>query len=250
MIFGKLSLGLVLAGCLTSLAPAAITVTRTENHDASGVVPAVNPGMALAVSAVDLVNQGRPTLASATFANFAPFTDPSGTSSPNLLNNGSNDGWNADAIHTAVTTQTTPWTLTYTLNTTGASLGYDITGIDVMSLWNNDYVNQRYSVEVTTIAVPSFTALFGPVTTDTVTFTGPNVGSSLMSSVRDNTTGLLASGVTGLRFTFQSEANPAGAQIIAAYREVDVFGAASVPEPASAGLLLLGAGLAAIRRRR
>lgn len=242
-------LGVLLTGWLTTSASGAVVVSIFENHDASGAGPAFNPGIPLSVSNSDLVNAGQLTLSGFSSAGFTPFTG-GGTSSPSVLNDGQNGGWNLTAGNTAVTTQSAAWSLTYALNTSEAAFGYDISGIDVMSLWTNDYVNQRYSVEVATVSEPAFAALFGPVVATTSTTNGPNIGSSLMSSIREDFTNVLASGVTAVRFNFETQPSPAGQPHHAAYREVDIYGVASVPEPATVSFLLLGAGLAAVRRRR
>ena len=237
----------LIAAAIAADAPAAIVVTVDEHRDGVGTT-AVNPGVALPVSSTDLVNAGQTTLASVASSGFTPFTSGT-TSSPNVLNDGADGGWTLTAGNTAVTVQLTPWSLTYALDLSGAVLGYDITGIDVMSLWTNDFVNQRYTVEISTVTVPAFTALTGPVIAQTAT-SGGSAGSSLRSSIREDDTGVLASGVTLLRFTLEAQANPFGGSQIAAYREVDVFGAASVPEPASWSLGMVAAGLVLRRRRR
>lgn len=228
-------------------AQAAIVVTTAENRDGVGT-SAVNPGVALSVSSTDLVNAGQATLASVSSSGFTAFTSGT-TSSPNVLNDGSTGGWNIGAGNTAVTVQSTPWSLTYSLNLSSAAFGYDITGIDVMSLWTNDFVNQRYTVEVTTLTVPAFTTLTGPVIALTAT-SGGSAGSSLRSSIREDDSGILASGVTSLRFVFEAQNNPFGVSRIAAYREVDVTGLATVPEPSTRGFGLLASGLVLLRRRR
>ncbi len=242
----KTSLAL-LAGLAVGHAPAAIVVTVDENRDGIGTT-AVNPGVPLAVSSTDLVNAGQPSLGSVSWEGFTAFTSGT-TSSPAVLNDGADGGWNLTAGNTAVTTQAIPWSLTYTLDLSEAALGYDITGVDVMSLWTNDFVNQHYSVEISTLTVPVFTPLTGPVVALTAT-SGGSAGSSIRSSIREDGSGILASGVTGIRFVFEAQANPFGAQRIAAYREVDVFGHATIPEPSTAGLGLVAAGLTIMRRLR
>ncbi|MDB6077703.1 MAG: GDSL-like Lipase/Acylhydrolase [Akkermansiaceae bacterium] len=235
-------LPLLWAFALGQSATAAITLTTTEHRDGGD-----SPGVPITVSGTDLVNAGQPTLGSVSSSDFTAYGDASIA----VLNDGLDGGWNSISSNTAVTTQTTPWALTYMLNLAGAPNGYDISRIDVMSLWTIDYVNQHYSVLISTTSNPAFTVLDANVTTTTAS-SQSGAGSSLLSSLTDNSpSGVIASNVTGIQFVFEAVPDPtsAGEEHQAAYREVDVFGVSSIPEPAAGTLSLIGLGVI-LRRRR
>lgn len=205
--------------------------------------PDTAPGIPQSVSSSDLVDDISPALLSETSSGHTSFSG----SSPDVLNDGSpggspDGGWNLNANEGAVTTQSTPWTLTYMLDTSIAPQGYNLTQIEAMSLWTNDYVNQHYSVSVTTISNPTFTGLINDVIADTM---NGQAASSLKSVITDSS-GILASHVTGIQFEFETGSNGT----MAAYKEIDVFGYAAVPEPTTCLLVLFGCSTLALRSRK
>ncbi|HET6251846.1 MAG TPA: PEP-CTERM sorting domain-containing protein [Tepidisphaeraceae bacterium] len=195
------------------------------------------------VSSTDLVDMSQPSYGGSTSAGFTSYDDGSGASSPAILNDGSGGTYGVHSVQTAVTTQNTPWTLTYTL--AGSATGYDITGVNISSLWNTDYVDQDYQVA---FAPATNLTNFTPYATEIANNTTGQPGEDIQSSLTDDT-GFLAKNVGAIQFTFSPDSTDAyGHQ--AAYTEVDVLGMASpTPEPASIGMLLAGGMVVLVRRR-
>lgn len=128
------------------------------------------------------------------------------------------------------------YSITYTLDTTANSAGYDITSIATISGWSASRIAQNYDVTYTT------------VTGDTVTLAtnvnhNPGAEGSLKIALTDSG-GLLATGVKSITFNIF---NPGFGTV---WRELEVEGSATpVPEPAAMGLLGIAA-LGLMRRRR
>lgn len=140
----------------------------------------------------------------------------------------------------------------------GSSTGYNITSVVSTYGWHDhaSFSDQDYSIAYSTVANPT---VFIPLTSVAFNPFDPSndsapAGSQFNSSqvtVTDSS-GVLASGVADLQFTFSPYFNVAGleqaGQVI---REIDVNGVAtSVPEPAVCGLVLSGLALTLNRRRR
>jgi hypothetical protein len=129
--------------------------------------------------------------------------------------------------------------VTYTLDTSVNTLGYDLTSIGIFSGWNDDGRDGiNVSVSYATVAAP---LTYVPLTTATQDdgaskFENANITESVTPFV-------LASGVKSIRFAFNAQENGA-----VGYKELDVIGAATIPEPSAA--LLGGLGLLALLRRR
>lgn len=148
--------------------------------------------------------------------------------------------------------------VTYTFNTGvgGSATGYSITSVVSANGWHDhaSFSDQDYSISYSTVANP---AVFTPLTavaynpfdpaSDSATAGGQYNSSQV--TVTD-TTGVLATGVAALRFTFTPYLNNAGLeQAGQVVREFDVNGVATIaPEPAACGVML--AGLAAMKRSR
>jgi hypothetical protein len=127
----------------------------------------------------------------------------------------------------------------YELNTTVNTFGYDISSIGIFSGWNDD---GRDGINVTV----SYATVAAPLTFVDITTATQDDGSARFENANINETvspNVLASGVKSIRFTFNSPEN-AGA----GYKELDVIGVATVPEPSTA--LLGGLGILALMRRR
>ena len=187
----------------------------------------------------DLINQGAPSLAS--FTTSEPGTWPA---------SGTNDG---TASAGGVTGDYAYWdgegeviiTLTYEL--TGSATGYDITSINSIYGWSQGrrHAAQYYSVFIATIADPTYNLLH------TVAYDPSTSTEEVASQVTlTDSTGVLASGVTGIRFVAIEDTGPGSIfDEVGVIHEIDVFGTATVPEPGSLALLAAGSLMIARRRR-
>lgn len=128
--------------------------------------------------------------------------------------------------------------LTYTLNR-----AYNLTSIATFSGWDGSRGGQSYTISYASAASPMLFVALASVYNNASG--GGNVSTR---AVITSGAGLLASNVVAVKFDFRSDL----ATGFAAYREIDVFGAAAVPEPASWALMIAGFGMvgAAARRRR
>jgi hypothetical protein len=208
------------------------------------------------ISATDLINLGQPSFVSS--ANTVP---PVNMPTLEFAIAGTNDGLTASYVtDSAGAVAHNTWylyedpatTLTYTLNTDpgtgGSATGYDITGVNVFAGWQNAllFTHQVWTMRVATLENPTFTDV------QPVDFTSPSDAKASMISLTDST-GTIASGVTAVQFYVQKKVtDPNDGNLGIVFREIDVLGAATVPEPGTIAMLGIAAllGLAAIRRRR
>jgi hypothetical protein len=221
--------------CIASLqAPAAVIQTPSTNATAYNFYT---------VSTTDLLQQ---TGVVTTTTGYTPFVGSGYTfGQPNpVLTNGS-----AGGISTAAANYSTSlvfeggagvnvanhWSVTYDLDLTGASLGFDLTEINTFSGWS-DRAGQVYNVYYSVVGSGTY-SLLTSVSEQTA------LNGSRKVAITDGT-GILASGVDSIRFEMNS-----GSANGHVYREIDVMGVAAVPEPSAALLGSLGL-LALIRRRR
>lgn len=184
----------------------------------------------------DLINQGASSLSSFTSSEIGTWPV-----------SGTNDG---SASAGDVTGDYAYWdgrtsvTLTYEL--TGSATGYDIDSINTIYGWaeGRRHAAQYYSVYVATLANSTYELLhtvdYDPSDTEQI-----EVSSQVTLT---DTTGTLATGVTGIRFIAIDDAGGLYNEV-GVIHEIDVFGTPTVPEPTSMALLATS-GLLILRRRR
>jgi len=125
--------------------------------------------------------------------------------------------------------------VTYTLDISTNTLGYDITNITTYAQWTSRS-NQGYTVSVSLVGSADFTTL--------ATVSEEFPGGPFTQVIVTDDSGVLATGVDAIRF----EAADLGLNWNG-YREFDVSGAATIPEPSVALVSGLGC-LLLLRRRR
>jgi hypothetical protein len=170
------------------------------------------------------------------------------SNNPLVLTNGVFGAANKDGAPGEVVTIQTGTTLTYLLDLASAPAGYDITGIDTYAGWNDTGRDaQDYTVQVAYYDdLNTFVGLadvgFNP---------GGGDPSNTFVSLENPLGGPMAFNVGAIRFLFGAQENGH-----VGFREIDVFGTASVPEPASiaiwslVGLSLAGFGYCRWRRAK
>lgn len=161
----------------------------------------------------------------------------------NNINNGTTGAFNemSDTNPASVTTGSTA-SYTFFLDVGTNPLGYDITSINSFSGWGDNRAGQSYTIYFSTVATP---LVFSQITPGGTGFNAISVGASgqsLVTSVFDDTSAPLGTGVHSIRFDVgvNGDGN--------VWREIDAIGVATIPEPGSA--LLGGLGLLALLRRR
>ena len=190
------------------------------------------------VSATDLVNAGRASLASVSDAPNGPY--PGYGFSITGVNDGSGLANSANSVWYHPGTN-----LTFTLNTNpatgGSSTGYDITNVGVFAGWTDfaPFSDQTWDLQVTTTTNPVFTTLrsvnYVPYPDDS------NTSATSSKVVLTDSTGKIATGVTAVQFVLYEPTLSGSTKYGTVYKEFDVYGTTTVPEPST--LVLLAAGL-------
>ncbi|MFA7345955.1 MAG: PEP-CTERM sorting domain-containing protein [Terrimicrobiaceae bacterium] len=208
---------------------ASAAIIQTDSYSGAGTSQTF-----YTVSSTDLVNQGESTFLSQDTTDFTSWSsDPA-----SILNDG------AAGPGIALDLADGTWTTTFNLNLSTNTLGYDITGVNTYAGWNDARVNQKYTLSYSTAAAPTTFLSLGTFTFKPLP---SNIGdASTRVSLTEGTTGVLATNVASIRFTFE-EPTDAGDRTV--YREVDVLGVASVPEPSTFAMLLGGIGMLVGLRR-
>ena len=195
------------------------------------------------VSNSDLVNNGAATLSgvtsTATHASFPAANLNDGAAGASVV---------ADSTY-YVSPGNFPATVTFDLDVTTNTLGYDLTSIDTFMGWAtvaSEQANQIYSVEVSLVGSATFTAL---TNVNYTPFSGDSAGAYESRVTITDDAGVLASGVDQIRFTFSDPGGGTAAGTVV--NEIDIQGTATaVPEPSSSALLSLSGLALLIRRRR
>jgi len=189
------------------------------------------------ISDSDLVNTGRPTFLSVD----AP-DGGFGTSSVGLQ-----DGVNTNLqlVPNMTFYSAFPSSVTFTLDTTVNTLGYDITTINTFAGWSDfNFGAQIFELLIKTTTNGSFVT-YGTFS-NTAGFDNTTLGaprSSLTTLTGDS--GPIASGVTDIRLVY-SQAVTYGTVI----REIDVIGTATtVPEPSIWMMMIVGTGALILSQR-
>ena len=230
-----LAAALVLIGG-RSTAHAAILVTKDFNNTSQIYYPAI---------ATDLINSGQPTLAGVSSNNYVKW---GGLGSLANLNNGT-VGASGNTGDLTIDDDGV-FTVTFDLTIDGTRpLGYSITSIQTFAGWDDARIQQAYEVWYSQVGSASYVQLGGAVT-NRVDGSNPVNGSTRIT-IAEDTLPYLVTGVDSLQFRFSDATPPLPSDnMTTAYREVDVLGVATIPEPATMLLLLCGGGLVALRRRR
>jgi len=167
----------------------------------------------------DLINAGSPAILSVT-------TEPSGQQA--AITNG----------HTAATTggiimynDVASYSITYTLDTSVHTLGYDLTSIDSYTGWTQWRVNQIYDVTYTTVGsatpLPLASVAYQPIVDGYPSLT--NVSHRVHIT---DVGGVLARGVKTITFTFKGDTTQPSSglsHVGAVYREIDIGGRPTEP---------------------
>ena len=236
----------VLAVLALAASQASATVTFFNSY--SGTVSEVNSSTELAYdtqqSSTDLINGVAATGFTTSSGNTSGTWNTAaaqGATVPEL-----NDGIHGLSFAGAGNTVQGAWpnslaTATYTIGLGANSLGYNITSIQSIAAWvNAGFGNQAWTLAVQPAGGGSF------VDVATVNYTP--FGTSAGGASKVTLTGMNITGVQAVRVTTISVngGNNGGSFV---WRELDVTGASTVPEPSSALLVGLG-GLAVLLRRR
>jgi hypothetical protein len=225
---------------LTGSVGAAITVTGSNNDSAGFTVSATDLLQTQMTGGNSSVND---TLIINTAENNAwtgasgPFTNPAGNVG-NLTDGDFSFASNAGFTGSAGAYTISGGTITFNLNTSINTLGYDISDIGIYTGWVNDG-RDGINVEVfyATVGAPSTYVSLGTAVHDGL---GRYASAVYTETVSPN---LLATGVRSIRFSFGTQENSG-----VGYKELDVTGVATIPEPSAA--LFGGLGVLALRRRR
>lgn len=147
--------------------------------------------------------------------------DPDHTGTASVLIDGTYGSAGTQNCHPTACAIADNAVLTYTLDTTTNTRGYDISSIAIYSGWNNhDRDDINVTVSYATVANPQ---TYLNIATAAYTPSGSAGASSAMASI----TGINAKGVQSIKFQFGAQEYGYGG-----YNEIDVIGSASaVPEP-------------------
>jgi hypothetical protein len=212
-------------------------------------------GTPYAVSSTDLINSGQPTLSSST-TNYTPFNASSSYGDAEVLTDGIATG---DNSFRTLPDNLQGFTSTYILDTSANTFGYTISGISTYAGNGDSRARQEYQVLYRQVGSTDFVRLvpedFTSDRTDTQPFqtnnstNGGDLGGGDGGETELNIVINDLTGVDAIRFVTQPASGNSEADGASVYREFDVIGNASVPEPTTALLSALGI-FGLFRRRR
>ena len=140
---------------------------------------------------------------------------------------------------------------TYNFDLSVNTFGYDITAVQAYSAWDATRHGQSYQLFYALVGAPTTFFTLGANVLASASGTPTFTNASVITRTEDTVPGTsLLSGVSSIRFVHATngnlEASPGTGTV---YRELDVEGFASIPEPATS-VLGLCASLLLFRRRR
>lgn len=229
---------LISGAAIKALGLGLIVAAGVSPVTAAPTVSGSSGNAAYSVSSTDLINGSNAVVTSGTLRG-----EEGMSNAVSVLTNGSFGA--ADLTQaTQVLSISNGTVLTYTLNTSINTLGYSISAINTYSGWRDPgRDNQDYTVSFATVDAPTtFTQVAA------VSYNPGNIGTpaDTFVSIIDSS-GYLGTRVSAIRFNFaQTENGYVG------YRELDVMGTAvaSVPEPATALMSVMGLAIVGLRRRK
>ncbi|WP_353564988.1 PEP-CTERM sorting domain-containing protein [Haloferula sargassicola] len=193
----------------------------------------------------NLITAGQPSLASMSASHPGQFP---GTFPTTGLNDGSAAA-NGNLSYWATMNNGDPanWMpVTITFELTGSATGYDLTEIQSIAGWNDSYLGDQSFQLLLSIGGGGYSD-FGTYTNTSTLNGGTN---ATLISLTD-TTGAIASGVTGIQFVFMNPGSTQGGDGGTVIHELQAFGTPTVvPEPGVLGLGGWAAGLLGLARRR
>jgi len=184
-------------------------------------------------SSGDLINEGSPSLLN--WNSTAAFG--SGGLGQSFVVEYMNDGVYAggDKNNTYFNPDNLPAVVTYNLDTSVATQGYNLTSISTFMGWGFEsrvHVHQDYKIEISLVGSADYVLLTDVLYTPFADLTDFEGNYESKVRVVEDVTGILASGVDSIRFTFNDTGGPAGDFALGTViREIDVVGFAVGGDP-------------------
>jgi hypothetical protein len=176
-----------------------------------------------------------------------------GTFNPANLNDGSYGTTSiGDTPNSVAFAADTGTSATYMLGSGNSGLGYTVSSVVSLASWrDSSLLQQHYEIWTRLNGASDFQLLY-TVANNLDPIGNLDFGGSSKVTVTDSASGPVATGIDAIRFVILDipstfEPSPGGGSTT--FREIDVFGASTVPEPSSAALLF-GAALTAFSLRR
>ncbi|WP_435894046.1 sialate O-acetylesterase [Oceaniferula spumae] len=219
---------LVLLSLLNVSASIVTSVTEANDATLQGTALSGQP-WASQISTTDLVHTGQATFSGPVVHSNTPNFGSAG------VNNG---GTNVDTSNSTFwNISKLPASVTFNLNTSANTDGYDITAVDVFQGWHANsamHANQNYKIWVRLVGSTLYTELH------TVNYnpfgTGDDPHHYSHTKVTEDDTGIIVSGVDSIRIEFLVPASSGGAAPGIVVNEIDVHGYPTGTTPPSVSL--------------